>query len=220
MEPIKDFEKIKSKYVHEGFKIRKLNSSPYIVKINRLLNSEEISELLKLAKGKFEKSNVVIDGKLVYNDSQRNSSTAYLFKDGLPDKYNKTIERMIRRICHLTNCKRSQIEMMCVRYRKGEKFGKHVDYFKEDELYVLDNGGQRIATFFVYLNTLEKGEGGETQFTKLGIKSRPVKGDSLFWYNQYENGETSSYTEHQGNPVDTDTVKYGLNIWIRSDSFY
>lgn len=159
----------------------------------------------------------MIDGELIYN-KQRTSSTAYLFEDGMPGKYSKNIERLIKRICYLMNCERSQLEIMCVRYKKGEYFGKHVDYFQEHEI---DSSGQRIATFFVYLNTIDKGDGGETEFTKLKIKSRPKKGDAVFWYNKnFKTGEMIPETEHQGNPVTGDIMKYGLNIWIRDKSFY
>lgn len=205
----------------ERFKARRVSKSPYIVKINNFLDKKEKEELLALTKGKFERSNIVVNGELVYDDNQRTSSTAYIFKDGLPDKYSKTIERLIERICYLADCERGQIEMMAVRYKKGEFFGPHVDYFDEDEIGVLDSAGQRIMTFFVYLNTLEKGEGGETEFTKLGIKSQPKKGDAVFWYNQDpKTGKMLPETEHQGNPVLSDTVKFGLNIWVRSSTFY
>ena len=214
-------ESLKRKYLVEGYRSRQISKYPYILKINKLLSDDEIEEILELARGKFEKSNIVVDGELTYNTRQRNSSTAYLFRDGMPDRYAKNIERMIRRICYLTNCDRSQLEIMCVRYKKGEKFGKHVDYFEDHELGKLDNAGNRIATFFVYLNTLEKEDGGETEFTKVGIKSRPKKGDAVFFLNKnFETGEMVPLTEHQGNPVLTDTVKYGLNIWVRSSSFY
>lgn len=211
MIPINKLKEIKN------FKAREINSYPYVVKINKLLRDEEIEELLQLSKGNFEKSNIMIDGELIYN-KQRTSSTAYLFEDGMPDKYSKNIERLIKRICYLVNCERSQLEIMCVRYKKGEYFGKHVDYFQEHEI---DSSGQRIATFFVYLNTIDKGDGGETEFTKLKIKSRPKKGDAVFWYNKnFKTGEMIPETEHQGNPVTGDIMKYGLNIWIRDKSFY
>ena len=172
--------------------------------------------MLKLAKGKFEKSNISVNGELIYS-SQRSSSTAYLFEDGMPDKYSKNIENMIKRICYLVNCERNQLEIMCVRYKKGEQFKKHVDYFQDNEL---GYEGQRIATFFVYLNTIPKGEGGETEFTKLGIKSIPKKGDAVFWYNKdFSTGEMIPETQHQGNPVTGDVVKYGLNIWPRENGF-
>lgn len=210
----------KTKYLEENFKARVLNEDPYIVKINNLLNDEEIEEILALTKGKFEKSNIVIDGELVYDDRQRNSSTAYIFKDGLPDNYSPVIENMIKKICYLSNCTRDKIEMMAVRYKKGEYFGEHVDYFSDDEINVLDKGGQRSETYFIYLNTLRKGEGGETEFTKLGIKSIPKKGDAVFWYNKDPlTGEMLPDTEHQGNPVTADTIKYGLNLFIREKSF-
>lgn len=211
MIPINKLKEIKN------FKAREINSYPYVVKINKLLRDEEIEELLQLSKGNFEKSNIMIDGELIYN-KQRTSSTAYLFEDGMPGKYSKNIERLIKRICYLMNCERSQLEIMCVRYKKGEYFGKHVDYFQEHEI---DSSGQRIATFFVYLNTIDKGDGGETEFTKLKIKSRPKKGDAVFWYNKnFKTGEMIPETEHQGNPVTGDIMKYGLNIWIRDKTFY
>lgn len=221
--PIDNLEKLQSKhrkYLLKNFKARKINSDPYIVKINNLLSDEEIEELLNLTKGKFEKSNIMVDGKLVYSTT-RTSSTAYLFEDGLPDKYSEIVEKIIKRIRFLVHCERSQLEIMAVKYKKGEQFGKHVDYFDENEIGVLDKGGQRIATFFIYLNTLPADAGGETEFTKLGIKSKPKKGDSIFWYNQdFKTGEMLPMTEHRGNPVLTDTVKYGLNVWLRNKSFY
>jgi prolyl 4-hydroxylase len=215
---IQNLEKLK---LPSEMKIRVLNEYPYVVKINNLLTEGEIEEILQLAKGKFEKSNIVVNGELVYNTRQRNSSTAYLFKDGMPDKYSKRIERIIKKICYLTSCERSQLEIMCVRYRQGEYFGKHVDYFDEHEVDKLDSGGNRLCTFFVYLNTLQKEDGGETEFTKLGIKSRPKKGDAIFFINQnLETGEMIPETEHQGNPVLTEKVKYGINIWTRTKPFY
>jgi prolyl 4-hydroxylase len=221
--PIDNLERLQSKprkYLLKDFKAREVNLDPYIVKINNLLSDEEIKELLKLAKSNFEKSNVMVDGELVYSKS-RTSSTAYLFDDGIPGKYNEIIEGIIKRIRFLVNCERSQLEIMAVKYKKGEQFGNHVDYFNEDEVGVLDKGGNRISTFFVYLNTLPSDAGGETEFTKLGIKSKPKKGDAVFWYNKdFKTGKMLPITEHRGNPVLIDTVKYGLNVWVRSSSFY
>lgn len=222
--PINNLERLQykdRKQLLKGFEARELNQNPYIVKIKNLLSDNEIDELLEMTKGRFEKSNIVIDGELVYN-SNRTSSTAYLFKDGMPDKYSRDIEKMIERICYLVNCDRSQLEMMAVRYKMGQQFGSHVDYFNDNEIGVLDNGGQRIATFFVYLNTLHSGEGGTTEFTKLGIKSKPRKGAGIFWWNKdLKRNKMLPMTEHAGNPVEKEgVVKYGLNIWVRSKSFY
>ncbi len=207
--------------IPKDFRVRTVYENPYIVKINNLITDSEIAELLLMARYKFEPSNLIVDGKLVYNTDQRKSSTAYIFRDGLPDVYSEPVEQFIKRILYLTGAKRSQLEIMAVKYKKGEYFDKHVDYLNSDEVGEVDNAGNRIATFFVYLNTLEKTDGGETEFTKLGLKSRPKKGDALFWYN--EDPKTKKMipeTQHRGRPVlNSDTVKFGLNVWIRSHSF-
>lgn len=225
--PINDITKVEElvaknpKYFHKDFKCRIINEYPYIVKINNLLTDAEVEELLAMTKGKFQRSNLMKDG-LLYYDNQRTSSTAYIFSDGLPDKYSKNLERMIKRICLLLNCTRSQLEVMAVRYRTGEEFDKHVDFFEDHEVNVLDSAGNRVFTLFIYLNDLNKEDGGCTEFTKLGIKSRPKKRDALFWWNQDPNtGEYIKETEHKGNPVLTEgIVKYGLNLWGRTGHFY
>ena len=222
--PLLDLERLQSKkrdVLLDDFKARVINEEPYIVKIKNLISDREIEEILKLAKGRFERSNIAVDGELVYSTT-RNSSTAYIFRDGMPDRENKYIERFVDRITYLTGCKRNQLEVMCVRYKKGQKFDEHVDYFDDNELGAFDVAGQRIFTFFIYLNTLEKEDGGTTEFTKLGLISKPIKGDSLFWINKdVKTGEMKSMTEHKGNPVLKEgVVKYGLNLWIRSSGFY
>jgi len=203
--PIDNLERLQSKprkSLLKGFKARILNPDPYVVKIKNLLSEDEVEELLEMAKGKFKKSNVVIDGELVYS-SNRTNSTAYLFKDGMPDKYSRNIEKLIERICYLVKCERNQLEVMAVRYKYQQKFGSHVDYFEEHEIGKLDNGGQRISTFFIYLNTLHEGEGGTTEFLQLGIRSKPRKGDAVYFCNKNrKTGEMDPRTEHAGNPVE------------------
>ena len=212
----------KRSFLPEGFSIRKLNDEPYVLKIKNLLTDEEVHELKKRAKGNFQRSNMMADGELYY-DEGRTSSTSYVCKDGFPNDQGEIIEGIIKKIRYLVGCKREEIEgFMVVRYRYGEKFDAHYDYFEDHEIGVLDNGGQRIYTFFVYLNTLHEGEGGETEFPKLGIKSKPRRGDAIFWENKSsKTGKMQQDTLHSGNPVTKKGVtKYGLNIWIRDKSFF
>lgn len=216
--PINDMERInKSKrdYMPEGFKARVINEEPYIVKIKNFLTNEEADELIDLAyESGFERSNMVIDNELVI-DNNRTSQTAYLLDDGCPYTYSDNIENLIKRVCYLLRCKRSQIEgLMCVKYKGGEYFETHVDFFSSDDSKLLDDGGNRIFTFFVYLNTLEKGEGGQTEFPELGVRSRPIKTDAVGWFNEVR-GEMQRDTLHRGLPPKNGAVKYGLNIWIR-----
>lgn len=227
-----------SKYLHPNFKARVIHQNPYIVKINNFLDDEEVDTLLEMAEGKFKRSNIMVDGTLTYSNT-RTSSTAYVTKDGFPTfcncgnedcsngekelTYPPAIERIVKRLRYLTGCKREELEgFMVVRYKYMEQFSEHTDYFEPHEINVLDNGGQRIITVFVYLNSLEKDEGGETEFTKLGVKSRPKKGDAMMWYNQDPiTKEMMPLTEHRGNPVLKEgVVKYGANMWIRDTPFF
>ena len=75
------------------------------------------------------------------------------------------------------------------------------------------NGGQRIATFFIWLNDMEEEDGGATLFPDLGLKCIPEQGSGLFWWNQ-RGDILLEETKHCGTPVKKGT-KYGMNIWIR-----
>lgn len=215
--PVNDIERInRSKRLESNFKAKILSKSPYIVKMKNLLSHREIDELLKIANKKgFERSNMVVDNELVISN-YRTSQTSYLLSDGMPRKYNKYIENIIRKICYLVDCKRSQIEgLMAVKYDGEEEyFNTHVDFFSSDDEMLINDGGNRLSTFFIYANTLERGDGGETEFPELGIKSRPVKGDAVFWHN-FVRGKAQRDTLHRGNPPAKGKVKIGINCWVR-----
>lgn len=138
---------------------------------------------------------------------------AYITDDGQKKDYPE-LDKLYKKVCHLTNCHRNQIEnLMVVKYEASEHYYNHHDYFKTDANNMLKDGGQRIASFFVYLNTLDSDAGGETEFPLIDLKIKPVAGTAVFWWNQV-NGNLQELTLHRGNPPITG-LKYGLNIWIR-----
>lgn len=195
----------------DNFEPKILSNNPYILKLKGMLSKEEVKAVLREAKGKYKKSTIVVDGEIVYSNT-RTSQTSYIADQGLRKTYNENIESIIEKVCYLTGCKRNQIEMMAVKYEKGEEYYNHHDYFEPNNVL---NGGQRLGTFFCYLSSLKRDDGGETEFPKLGIKSVPRRGTALFWWNVDGNGKVIDKTLHRGNPLKTDKIKYGLNIWIR-----
>ena len=217
---IDKLDKINSDYFPDGFKTTVLYEDPYIVKIRRLLNTEEVETLLEMANGKFERSTIVVDGELTYSNV-RTSETAFITENGHYDIYSDPVENLLKKICYLANCERQQIEgLMVVKYGNGDEYYDHHDYFKPEHTEVLADGGQRVATFFCYLSSLDKDEGGETEFPLLNVKSKPSKGSALFWWNNNSNGKLLSKTLHRGNPVKSKKhIKYGLNIWIREEGW-
>ena len=79
------------------------------------------------------------------------------------------------------------------------QFLAHCDYFDKPEHDSNHHArGGRTWTFMVYLTAVE--EGGETEFTKLGITFRPEPGMALVWCNLDAHGKQNPLTEHRAHP--------------------
>ena len=74
-------------------------------------------------------------------------------------------------------------------------------------------GGQRYATFLLYLN--DDFTGGETGFPKRDIKVKPEKGKAALFFNlEKDNKNKLDDSYHAGLPPDTG-VKWMCNVWVR-----
>ena len=109
-------------------------------------------------------------------------------------------------------------EPQIVRYRKGEEFSWHYDEVPSTEL---ENGGQRIATLLVYLNTVQRG--GGTIFRDLKdangdlLKVMPVQGSALLFFPAFADGRPDDRTLHKGQ-VAEDT-KWITQMWIHERAY-
>ncbi|CAF3758109.1 unnamed protein product [Adineta steineri] len=56
--------------------------------------------------------------------------------------------------------------------------------------------------------------------TELGIRFRPLPGNSIFWYNMNEYGEVDYLTFHAGRPPGKNGHKIGLNTWTRLNKVF
>ena len=105
--------------------------------------------------------------------------------------------------------------LQVVRYKPGQKYEAHWDACWEDHKCVefLKQGGQRYATFLLYLN--DDFTGGETVFPRRNIKIKPVKGKSALFFNLEKDNKTKlDDSFHAGLPPVTG-VKWMCNIWVR-----
>ena len=101
------------------------------------------------------------------------------------------------------------------RYRVGQQFKPHPDFFYVDQPYWTEadaQGGQRTWTAMVYLNDVTAG--GETAFPHLGLAVSPRAGRLLAWNNMNPDGSPNSWTIHAGTPVTAGT-KYIVTKWFR-----
>lgn len=204
---------------HDPIVVELLSHEPKIILLHNFLSDAECQHLKSLADQiGLKRSTVQGEKNEIHQD--RTSSTVNLKKQH--DEIVKKIEQRAAMLCTLPpeNIENLQV----VRYQKGQQYRPHYDFFvpgAKGTEGALKRGGQRHVTFFVYLNDLPEQEtGGHTEFPKLKLKIKPEKGMAVYWMN-VKSDKTEDYnTLHSGNPpMLDDTVKLGLNIWVREKAF-
>jgi prolyl 4-hydroxylase len=125
--------------------------------------------------------------------------------------------RMIeRRISDLMGIEQSWGEtFQGQRYGPGQEFQGHYDWFDTSASYWQKEttvGGQRSWTAMAWLGEPE--EGGETNFSRLGIGFPPQAGSLLMWNNARHDGTVNYDVLHAGMPV-VRGVKYVITKWFR-----
>ena len=124
-------------------------------------------------------------------------------------------------------------EPQIVRYAPGQQFSWHYDEVplsqsQSQQSLDNDNGGQRLATLLVYLNTLEEGGGGGTVFRDLHMDSsnsdvplrvRPVQGTALLFFPALANGTPDARTLHQGEILAKNQEKRIVQVWVHERAY-
>ena len=133
------------------------------------------------------------------------------------DRSDPFVRMIERRIDDLLGIPHAYGEtMQGQRYRPGQQFKAHMDWFFTRASYwkgEVKRGGQRCWTAMIYLNDVE--EGGSTDFTRIGVSIAPQRGALLVWNNANPNGEPNDDTMHAGMPVERG-VKYIVTKWYRT----
>lgn len=186
--------------------------------VENFVNEKEMDHITAmLTHAKFEDSHTDnLAGEAIYDTSRTSTFTH------IPFRVNDVIRRIESRATSIVNVTSDKIEpIQVVRYTQGQEFGLHHDSGSIDEEGRIQDvvPPRRDATFFVYLNDLPEGAGGETEFPLLGLKVRPRRGCALLFCNVLENGELDHRVIHRALPVLGDHWKLGMNIWILGHSF-
>ncbi|RIV85128.1 2OG-Fe(II) oxygenase [Aurantiacibacter zhengii] len=147
-------------------------------------------------------------------DGFRTSSTHYFDRD---DEATRELEQRMDSVLGMDH---SHAEVpQGQRYRTGQQFRHHYDYFTTDQPYWQQErkrGGQRSWTAMIFLN--EPGDGGETDFPDLRLSVRPQRGAMLTWNNMGRDGLPNPATLHAGMPV-TQGDKYIVTQWYRQEAW-
>jgi len=183
---------------------------PQIVK--DVLTPEECKYIIDKATPMFKRSAVV---GAVGPDASRTSQTAWIPKaDPVAQKvFTKALEFIGKT---LEECEDLQV----VKYEPGTYYREHHDSCCDGSQGCLDfekEGGQRVATLLVYLNS--DFTDGETHFPKLDLKLKADPGSAIL-FRPLGSDEAKCHPKalHAGLPISSG-VKYVCNAWVRENKF-
>jgi prolyl 4-hydroxylase len=187
---------------------------PRIVLFGDFLSKQECDRLVEAARPRMQRS-MTADPRTgeTMIDTVRTSRGMFFHRDETP------LVRMIEaRIAKLLQWPVSHGEhLQVLHYRPGDRYEPHYDYFDPTQpgaAPLLARGGQRLATFLMYLREPERG--GDTTFPDLGLSFAPKRGSALFF--SYAVPDPSSKSLHGGAPVQAGE-KWVATKWLREGVF-
>jgi prolyl 4-hydroxylase len=194
-----------------------LSETPLIRRLPGVLHPLVLDALIILAAPLVQRSQI-IDARTgeARADPMRTSSHVTL-SPRQHDHVLEAIERGISRVTGLSVLNGEFLQIL--RYRPGEQYRLHVDYFNESGAgsnQSLAAGGQRAQTVLTYLN--DDYTGGSTSFPKLRLDIKGQRGDMLHFHNLGADGLGHRDALHAGLPVIAGE-KWLLSQWIRSERY-
>lgn len=174
-----------------------------VLEIFNLLTEAQCKELITYAKSKgMAESDVLSYGAskgTEVNDNFRKSKTAWL-----QDSEHPLVMHLALFSEQISNIPRENQEMLQVaHYETNGKFNEHFDACVYDDKAYCDKmnnyAGQRRATLLIYLNS--DFQGGETEFTEIGLKIKPEAGKAILFWNTDDEENILPKSKHRANPV-------------------
>jgi prolyl 4-hydroxylase len=154
-------------------------NAPRILLFGNLLSADECDELVRLSRGKLERSSVVNAATGTYDVHPDRTSEGTHFQRG-ENPLIRTIERRIGEMLGYPVDHGEPIQIL--HYGPGAQYRPHFDFFDPGQPgneQVLAMGGQRIATLVMYLNDVEAG--GSTIFPEVGLDVLPHRGSAVYF---------------------------------------
>ncbi|XP_058884297.1 prolyl 4-hydroxylase subunit alpha-3-like [Acipenser ruthenus] len=182
---------------------------PYVVLYHSFISDHEAKTIKEFSAPGLQRS-VVASGVKQSTVEYRISKSAWL-----KDTAHPVVQKLDQRIAALTglNVHPPYAEyLQVVNYGIGGHYEPHFDHATSESspLYKL-NTGNRVATFMIYLNSVEAG--GSTAFISANFSVPVVKNAALFWWNLHRNGKGNGDTLHAGCPVLVGD-KWVANKWV------
>ncbi|KAL1507845.1 hypothetical protein AB1Y20_007453 [Prymnesium parvum] len=220
---------------------RVLSRQPAVRVFDHLLTPAECARLRRLAAGHMAACEVRDSPRLRHRRSStgcwlpRSDAAASAWRTLRPDPPDAAllaaIEAWVAAACGLPRGHGEPAQVL--RYRAGELYALHPDFFDARDADELANGGQRRFTCLVYLSTVPHGAGGATHFPfaaesgERGLRIQPVAGRAVLFENCRRDGRVEPRSVHAGETVkrrvDPSTgnlvEKWVLTKWMREANF-
>jgi prolyl 4-hydroxylase len=180
-----------------------LSTTPEVWRFSDLASSAECLYLIETSELLFQQSVIIDPSTGQSRPHPVRTSDGAIFPWASEDL---VITALNRRIAVASGTDASCGEpLQVLRYRPGQEYRPHLDALPA-------SGNQRVLTMLVYLN--EGYEGGETLFTRAGLKQAGKTGEGLLFRNADPRGVPDRHAEHAGLPV-VAGEKYVASRWIR-----
>lgn len=212
-------------YSGKPWELKLLHNSPPVFEIQNFFTAQECAEYRSISEADNSSDPALDDSSpLRVNSatfsslaqSKRTSTTWFCHFRQVP-----TLLAKAKRLLNDLPLKQME-EAQIVRYRTGEEFSWHYDEIPSAQL---QNGGQRVGTLLVYLNSNSKG--GGTIFRDLKDDSdstgggeltmRPKEGSALLFFPAFADGSPDDRTLHKGEVAVEE--KMIAQMWIHEKEY-
>ncbi|MYM70026.1 proline hydroxylase [Pseudoduganella sp. FT55W] len=189
---------------------------PQVILLGNVLSGEECDAIIAHCGARYTRSTVAAesDGASVVHEG-RTSEMAFIQRGEA-----EVAERIDRRLAALAHWSPDCTEpFQLQKYGKTQEYRPHYDWLDPDSAghrAHLARGGQRLATFVLYL--CDVAQGGGTVFPHLGLEVFPKKGNALWFLNTDGRYQPDPQTLHGGAPVVSGT-KIIANKWLRQERY-
>lgn len=207
-----------------------LSWKPRALYFPNFATAEQCESIIEMAKPRLEPSTLALrKGETVQSTQGIRTSSGMFIYASMDD--SGVLDAVEEKIARVTMIPRSHGEAFNIlRYENGQKYDSHYDAF-DSEVYGPQKS-QRVATFLLYLSTVE--EGGDTAFPMEngfndsenydfqkcnGLRLRPRQGDGLLFYSLHPNTSIDVASLHESCPV-IKGEKWVATKWIRDEEIF
>jgi hypothetical protein len=184
-----------------------IHQDPFIAIIDGIIPSSIIEEMKIISNNDFHQSlGTQPDGSSMLSPIR--TSSTYHTKDQFKPATDIVLNVLARQYNHIYDATLAETWQL-TQYEPGQFYKSHYDYFHNEKQ--LKGRPNRRGTVILYLN--DDFIGGETGFSKLGLKVTPRQGACLYFAYPVDN-PTKELTFHAGESV-IHGIKRIATLWLR-----